>query len=83
MRPCTIANQSFFYELEDQHTQHCGHYTQARVRICLVGLSYAQLGERRQFGRRGGARELICGVLSGDHDCGVFDRTGGEVVVNS
>lgn len=69
-RCCMVSSESPFYELEDQHTQHCGHHTQTRVRICLVGLSYAQLGERRQFGRSGGARELVCGVLTGDHDCG-------------
>jgi hypothetical protein len=55
-------------KLEDQHTQHCAHHTQTRVCIRLVGLSYAQLGERRQFGRSSGARELVCGVLAGDHD---------------
>ena len=52
------------------HTQHRAHHSQTRVCARLVWLSYAQLGERREFGRRGSFGEVACCVLSGDHVCG-------------
>lgn len=40
------------------HTQHRAHHSQTRVCARLIGLPYAQLGERREFGRRGGFDEV-------------------------
>ena len=54
------------------HTQYRAHHSKTRVCARLIGLSYAQLRERREFGRRGGFGEVACCVLSGDHVCGVL-----------
>ena len=54
------------------HTQYRAHHSQTRVCARLIGLSYAQLRERREFGRRGGFGEVARCVLSGDHVCGVL-----------
>lgn len=54
------------------HTQYRAHHSQTRVCARLIGLSYAQLRERREFGRGGGFGEVARCVLSGDHVCGML-----------
>jgi hypothetical protein len=66
----TALNAVSVRMFQASHTQHRAHHSQTRVCARLVGLSYAQLRERREFGRRGGFGEVACCVLSGDHVCG-------------
>jgi hypothetical protein len=69
--------RSFFFK--GPRTQHRAHHSQTRVCARLIGLSYAQLGEGREFGRRGGFGEVACCVLSGDHVCGGIIECAGTV----
>ena len=54
------------------HTQYRAHHSQTRVCARLIGLSYAQLRQRREFGRGGGFGEVARCVPSGDHVCGML-----------
>jgi hypothetical protein len=75
------ANQCNLFSFQGPHTQHRAHHSQTRVCARLIGLSYAQLRERREFGSRGNFGQLAGCVLSGDHDCRLL--TGCAVTVEA